>query len=137
MRKISIIALVSFFFALCMVVINIALALEYKRQISELNYFAFQRFIMAVKLSNNVPLNELDEQLRPLNVKLSQHTKESVASNGEVILEDPMFDMMRYNKTLFLFLRKKSFINHHRHRFLLKSDKALIFSIGHRRHLCH
>lgn len=109
MRKISIIALVSFFFALCMVVINIALALEYKRQISELNYFAFQRFIMAVKLSNNVPLNELDEQLRPLNVKLSQHTKESVASNGEVILEDPMFDMMRYNKTLFFVPKKKEF----------------------------
>ncbi|MCD8477641.1 MAG: hypothetical protein LRY68_06830 [Sulfurospirillum sp.] len=50
MRKISIITLISTFFALCLVVINIALALEYKRQKSELSYFAFQRFVMAVRL---------------------------------------------------------------------------------------
>lgn len=51
MRKISIVTLISSFFALTLVVINIALVIEYKRQISDLQFFTFQRFMMAMKVA--------------------------------------------------------------------------------------
>ena len=107
MRKISIITLISLFFALSIVVINIALALEYKRQNSELNYFAFQRFIMAVKLSKDFPLETFNEQLQPLHVKISKRDIKELYANGEILLEDPLFEMMRYQDKLY-FVPKKN-----------------------------
>lgn len=106
MRKISIITLISTFFALCLVVINIALALEYKRQKSELSYFAFQRFVMAVRLLKDVPLERFNEHLKPLHVKISSMPAQTLHDRGEVLLEDPLFEMMRYEKKLY-FVPKK------------------------------
>lgn len=106
MRKISIITLISTFFALCLVVINIALALEYKRQKSELSYFAFQRFVMAVRLLKDVPLERFNEHLKPLHVKISSMPTQKLHDRGEVLLEDPLFEMMRYEKKLY-FVPKK------------------------------
>lgn len=106
MRKISIITLISTFFALCLVVINIALALEYKRQKSELSYFAFQRFVMAVRLLKDVPLERFNEHLKPLHVKISSMPTQTLHDRGEVLLEDPLFEMMRYEKKLY-FVPKK------------------------------
>lgn len=108
MRKISIITLISLFFALCLVVINLALVLEYKRQNTELNYFAFQRFAMAVRLSKDVSLEALDEHLKPLHVKISSMSAQTLHDRGEVLLEDPLFEMMRYEKKLY-FVPKKGF----------------------------
>lgn len=92
---------VSFFFALTLVVINIALALEYKRQQSEGHYFAFQRFIMAVKLLRDLPKEQLEEQLKPLHVKMSTKEKEPIRIAGKKLLEDPFFDMMAYEQKLY------------------------------------
>ncbi|AFL69544.1 ArsS family sensor histidine kinase [Sulfurospirillum barnesii] len=108
MRKISIITLISLFFALCLVVINLALALEYKRQNSELNYFAFQRFIMAVRLSQDVSFEALNEQLKPLHVRISSMPAQTLYESGEPLLEDPLFEMMRYEKKLY-FVPKQGF----------------------------
>ena len=101
MRKISIITLISLFFALTMVVINIALALEYKRQKSDLEYFAFQRFMMSVKIINDRPLEEQEGQLKTLHVKISSYEKERVKNDGIFLLEDPFFEMVRYEEKLF------------------------------------
>lgn len=108
MRKISIITLISLFFALCMVVINLALVLEYKRQNSELNYFAFQRFMMAVRLSKDVAFEALNEHLKPLHVKLSSMSAQTLHDRGETLLEDPLFEMIRFEKKLY-FVPKKGF----------------------------
>lgn len=107
MRKISIVTLISLFFALSIVVINIALVLEYKRQNSELNYFAFQRFIMAVKLSKDFPLETLNEQLKSLQIKISTQDTNMISSEGEMLLEDPIFEMIRFKNRLY-FVPKKN-----------------------------
>lgn len=107
MRKTSIITLISIFFALTLVVINIALVLEYKRQNSELNYFAFQRFIMAVKLSRDFPLETLNEQLKSLQIKISTQDRNMVSTEGEMLLEDPIFEMIRFKNKLY-FVPKKN-----------------------------
>ncbi len=84
-----------------MVVINLALALEYKRQKSDLEYFAFQRFIMSVKILHDTALEEQEAQLKNLHVKISTQEKERVKHEGVFLLEDPLFEMMRYEKKLF------------------------------------
>ena len=101
MRKISIITLVSLFFALTIAVINLALGLEYKRQKSDLSYFAFQRFITSVKLMQELPQERANEQLEALHVKLSHADKALIAQQGEKLLEDPFFDMMLHENTLY------------------------------------
>jgi len=101
MRKISIITLVSFFFALTLVVINIALALEYKRQQSDAHYFAFQRFIMAVKLLRDTPKEEVGAQLNALHVKISKKEKETLRQMGKPLLEDPFFEMIDVQNKLY------------------------------------
>lgn len=108
MRKISIITLISAFFALCLVVINIALVLEYKRQKSELAYFAFQRFTMAVRLSRDVSLEVLDEHLKSLHVKISSMPIQHLKAQGESLLEDPLFEMIRFEQKLY-FVPKEGF----------------------------
>ena len=101
MRKLSIISLITLFFALTLVVINIALGLEYKRQQSELNYFAFQRFIMSVKLLRDTPFERQEASLEALHVKHSTQDKEVLQTQGKKLLEDPFFDMVRYEKKLY------------------------------------
>ena len=101
MRKLSIISLITLFFALTFVVINIALGLEYKRQQSELHYFAFQRFIMSVKLLRDTPFERQDTSLEALHVKHSTQDKVVLQTQGEKLLEDPFFDMVRYKEKLY------------------------------------
>ncbi len=101
MRNVSIITLVTLFFALTMVVINIALGLEYKRQRTDGDYFAFQRFIMSVKMMHNAPFEEMPKEWISLHVNVSKMDKNTIAQNGEKVLEDPFFDMMRYQNKLY------------------------------------
>jgi len=100
MRKISIVTLVSIFFALTLVVINIAFVIEYKRQISDRQFFTFQRFMMAMKMMHH---NETDQEamLSKLGVRISLHDKNSIVAEGEKLLEDPFSDMILYEKKLY------------------------------------
>ncbi len=107
MRNISIVTLITLFFALTVAVINIALGLEYKRQKSELHYFAFQRFIMSVKMMRDTPFEIIDERLEALHVKRSKEDVSVLQERGEKLLEDPFFDMVLYQNKLY-FVPKKS-----------------------------
>ncbi|WP_333804980.1 ArsS family sensor histidine kinase [Sulfurospirillum sp.] len=100
MRKISIVTLVSIFFALTLVVINIAFVIEYKRQISDRQFFTFQRFMMAMKMMHH---NETDQEamLSKLGVRISLHDKNSIVTEGEKLLEDPFSDMILYENKLY------------------------------------
>ena len=107
MRNISIVTLITLFFALTVAVINIALGLEYKRQKSELHYFAFQRFIMSVKTMRDTSFEIIDERLEALHVKRSKEDVSALQERGEKLLEDPFFDMVHYQNKLY-FVPKKS-----------------------------
>ena len=100
MRKISIVTLVSIFFALTLVVINIAFAFEYKRQISDLHFFTFQRFIMATKTMLH---NDSDQEgtFLKLGIRISNQDKDTLLKKGEKLLEDPFSDMIRYHGKLY------------------------------------
>ena len=100
MRKISIVTLVSIFFALTLVVINIAFAFEYKRQISDLHFFTFQRFIMATKTMLH---NDSDQEgtFLKLGIRISNQDKDTLLNKGEKLLEDPFSDMIRYHGKLY------------------------------------
>jgi len=104
MRKISIITLVSVFFALTIVVINIAIILEYKRQVSELQLFAFQRFFMGMKMMRDVP-EDLDAELSKLGIQISVQDKMLLQTKGKKLFEDPFSDMILYEKKLYFIPR--------------------------------
>ena len=99
-RKLSIVTLVSIFFALTLVVINIAFVIEYKRQISDLQFFTFQRFMMAMKITFH---NDADQEamLANLGVRISTHDKHLLLKEGVKLLEDPFSDMLMYEKKLY------------------------------------
>jgi two-component system OmpR family sensor kinase len=100
MRKISIVTLISIFFALTLVVINIALVIEYKRQMSDLQFFTFQRFMMAMKVAFH---NDVDKEatLSKLGVRISTKDKHTLLTEGVKLLEDPFSDMLMYEKKLY------------------------------------
>ena len=100
MRKISIVTLISSFFALTLVVINIALVIEYKRQISDLQFFTFQRFMMAMKVAFHNDA-EKEATLSKLGVRISTKDKHTLLTEGEKLLEDPFSDMVMYEKKLY------------------------------------
>ncbi len=100
MRKASILTLISIFFALTFTVINIALLIEYKRQQSDVRYFTFQRFVMAVKILHDHP-HDQEASLAKLGVRISSIDKHLLDSVGEKLLEDPFFHMVLFEKRLF------------------------------------
>lgn len=105
MRKTSIITLVSIFFAVILCVINIAFVIEYKRQISDQEFFTFRRFLIAMKMMHdNVP--DPDATLAKLGVRISDQDKNVLYQKGKTILEDPFADMMVYDKKLYFVPRK-------------------------------
>ncbi len=105
MRKVSIVTLISVFFALTLVVINIAFVIEYKRQISDQEFFTFRRFLLATKITHD---NEADRDatLTKLGVRISHHDKNVLLQNGKKLLEDPFADMILYEQKLY-FVPKK------------------------------
>lgn len=105
MRKISIVTLISIFFAFTLVVINIAFVIEYKRQISDLQFFTFQRFMMAMKMMHH---NETDQDamLLKLGLRISDQEKSILIQEGKKLLEDPFSDMILYEKKLYFVPRK-------------------------------
>jgi len=105
MRKLSIVTLITVFFALSFVVINIAFVIEYKRQISDQEFFTFRRFLVAMKMMHdNVP--DRNATLAKLGIRMSDHDKNILLQEGKKILEDPFADMILYEKKLYLVPRK-------------------------------
>lgn len=105
MRKISIVTLISIFFALTLVVINIAFVIEYKRQVSDQEFFTFRRFLLAMKLIHD-RVSDGNETLAKLGVRVSHHDKNLLLQEGKKLLEDPFSDMVLYEQKLY-FVPKK------------------------------
>lgn len=107
MRKISIVTLISVFFALTLVVINIAFVIEYKRQISDQEFFTFRRFLLAMKMvHDHDSATDRNETLAKLGVRISNHPKNLLLQEGKKLLEDPFADMVLYEQKLY-FVPKK------------------------------
>lgn len=105
MRKLSIVTLITVFFALSFVVINIAFVIEYKRQISDQEFFTFRRFLVAMKMMHdNVP--DRNATLAKLGIRISDHDKSILLQEGKKLLEDAFADMILYEKKLYLVPRK-------------------------------
>lgn len=96
MRNLSIIKLISLFFVMALVVINVSFAIEYKRQIQDLEYFTFQRFMMGMRLREHEDIN-ITESLAKIGVKNSDVSKKEIRENGKKILEDSYCDMIEYH----------------------------------------
>lgn len=96
MRNLSIIKLISLFFTIALVVINVSFVIEYKRQIKDLEYFTFQRFMLGMRLREQENIN-VAESLEKLGMKNSESSKEEIRKNGKKILEDSYCDMIQYN----------------------------------------
>lgn len=104
MRNLSIIRLISFFFILALVVINISFTIEYNRQIKDLEYFTFQRFMMGMRIMGQNPPDQ-EALLKKLGIKISDISKNEIRQNGKKILEDSFCDMIEYNQTLYFVQR--------------------------------
>jgi two-component system OmpR family sensor kinase len=100
MRKASILTLICIFFALTLVVINIAFVFEFKRQQSDLYYFTFQRFIMAIKAIRDHP-DDSEELFKKLGVRRSGIDKMLLEKQGKKLLEDPFSHMVLFEKRLY------------------------------------
>ena len=104
MRNLSIIKLISLFFTIALLVINVSFVIEYERQIKDLEYFTFQRFMMGMRIMGQNPPDQ-DVLLKKLGIKVSDISKDEIRQNGKKILEDSFCDMIEYNKTLYFVQR--------------------------------
>lgn len=100
MRNISIIRLISYFFIIALIVINISFTIEYQRQIKDLHYFTFQRFMMGMRTIGNEP-EDTDAMLAKFGIKLSDTSKNEIRQNGTKLLEDSYCDMISYHNVLY------------------------------------
>ena len=108
MRKTSIVTLVSVFFALTLVVINIAFVVEYHRQVSDRQFFTFQRFMMAMKVSHE-QMNDTEGMFVKLGVRISDTEKNILRQKGQKLLEDPFSEMILYEGKLYFIPQKPPF----------------------------
>lgn len=107
--KNSIIRLVGAFFLFSFIIINIALVLEYHRQVRELHHFVFQRFIMSIHYLHNLRKKPLDitMQLKDFGVMKSEYTKEYIQKNGRYIEQDPFSALYEMNNKFFFIQRER------------------------------
>lgn len=104
MRNLSIIKLISLFFIIALFVINVSFIIEYKRQIKDLEYFTFQRFMMGMRIMGQNPPDQ-NVLLKKLGIQISDVSKDEIRQNGKKILEDSFCDMIEYNQTLYFVQR--------------------------------
>jgi two-component system OmpR family sensor kinase len=115
--KNSIIKLVWAFFLFSVVVINIALVLEYKRQVDGFYHFTFQRFIMAIRFIHD-EREDIEKQLNSLHVKIATEEKKKLLEYGEFIKEDPFSIMIKYGDKLFFVPQEPSLLPPFKKHFL-------------------
>ena len=101
MRKISIISLVSIFFALTLVVINIAFVIEYKRQKGDANFFMLQRFVLVMHLLRDNYESE-ETAFEKFGITKSHKDKNELLAYGERVLEDHFADLIVHKNTFYL-----------------------------------
>ena len=107
MRNISIIKLISFFFFAALVIVNLAFFIESKRQIRDAEYFAYQRFMLGMRIRGQEDGN-ITKQLAQIGLKNSDLDPNEIRQNGEKIFSDSYADMIRYNKKLYFVPRFSS-----------------------------
>nr|WP_314794339.1 ArsS family sensor histidine kinase [uncultured Campylobacter sp.] len=107
MRNISIIKLISFFFFAALVIVNLAFFIESKRQIRDAEYFAYQRFMLGMRIRGQEDGN-ITKQLAQIGLKNSDLDPNEIRQNGEKIFSDSYADMIRYNKKFYFVPRFSS-----------------------------
>jgi len=100
MRNLSIIRLISLFFIIALTVINISFIIEYKRQIKDIEYFTFRRFMMGMRTIGEDP-KDRDALLSNLGIKFSNIPKKEIRAGGKKLLEDSYCDMISYHNKLY------------------------------------
>ena len=107
MRNITIIKLISFFFFAALVIVNLAFFIESKRQIRDAEYFAYQRFMLGMRIRGQEDGN-ITKQLAQIGLKNSDLDPNEIRQNGEKIFSDSYADMIRYNKKFYFVPRFSS-----------------------------
>lgn len=107
MRNISIIKLISFFFFAALVIVNLAFFIESKRQIRDAEYFAYQRFMLGMRIRGQEDGN-ITKQLAQIGLKNSDLDPNEIRQNGDKIFSDSYADMIRYNKKFYFVPRFSS-----------------------------
>ncbi len=100
MHNVSIIRLISFFFVIALLIINGSFIIEYKRQIKDIEYFTFQRFMLGMRMRENDDPNA-PQALAKIGLRNSSLSKLEIRENGKKILEDSYCDMIQYQKKLY------------------------------------
>ena len=101
MRNLSIVTLVSLFFIFTLGVINLALVLEHKRQATERQTFAIQRFMMGMKMLHDTKQDKTNIDLKSLHVKISEVSTSLLLDQGSILFEDPFHSLINFNKKLY------------------------------------
>ncbi|CAD7286868.1 hypothetical protein LMG7974_00124 [Campylobacter majalis] len=107
MRSISIIKLISFFFIIALIIVNLGFFIETKRQIRDEEYFTYQRFMLGMRIRSQEDDNTT-AQLEQIGLKNSELEPGKIRQNGEKIFSDSYADMIRYNKKLYFVPRISS-----------------------------
>lgn len=107
MRNISIIKLISFFFFAALVIVNLAFFIESKRQIRDVEYLTYERFMLGMRIRGQVEGNAA-KQLAQIGLKNSDLDPNTIRQGGEKIFSDSYADMIRYNKKFYFVPRFSS-----------------------------
>lgn len=100
MRSISIVKLISFFFFVALIIVNSVFFIESNRQIRDVEYFTYQRFMLGMRIRGQEDGN-INQQLAQIGLKDSSLNPSEIRQNGEEIFSDSYADMIRYNKKLY------------------------------------
>lgn len=107
MRNVSVLQLISFFFCIALIIINSAFFIESARQVKDMEYFTFQRFMLGMRIRGQEDGN-ITQQLKQIGLKNSEISPELIRQNGEVVLGDSYSDMIRFDKKLYFVPRSFS-----------------------------
>jgi two-component sensor histidine kinase len=107
MSNISIIKLISFFFFAALVVVNLAFFIESKRQIRDVEYLTYERFMLGMRIRGQAEGNAA-KQLAQISLKNSELDPIKIRQGGEKIFSDSYTDMIRYNKKFYFVPRFSS-----------------------------
>lgn len=107
MRNISIIKLISFFFFAALVIVNLVFFIESKRQIRDVEYLTYERFMLGMRIRGQVEGNAA-KQLAQIGLKNSDLDPNTIRQGGEKIFSDSYADMIRYNKKFYFVPRFSS-----------------------------
>ena len=100
MPKLSIVNLISFLFAVTMLVINVTFFAEHKRTLEELEYSVFQRFMLGMHIRAEGG-EHIVESLKEINLKYADESNDEIRKGGVKLLQDTYCDMVEYKEKLY------------------------------------